>query len=491
MGAIKNSLLQALFGEQKKTLTENGATAYNTADAGALLDLFALAGSMRSRLSDVEKKYTAALLEDRLLAAKLAFYTRDIRGGIGERDAARRMFVTMAKMEPELMRRNLALIPEYGRWDDLLVLMDTGLREDVIRMISDQMAKDLAAMAEGAPVSLMAKWLPSVNTSSAETRTKAYRLAKAMGMNEREYRKALSALRSYINVTEVRMSDKDYGNIDYEAVPSYAMKNYRKAFARNDAQRFSEYMAAVEKGDAVIRSTTLYPYDIVEKYATHYGKCEVDRVLEAQWKALPNYIEGENNFLIMVDVSGSMFGRPMATSVGLGIYFAERNKGAFADTFMTFTDVPKLMKIRGESLRDKVASVFAAGVGYNTNLEAAFDMILKTAVRNRIPAEEMPVSIIVISDGEIDFLTRQTRWGFVDEMKERFAKSGYTLPNLVLWNVESRHDVFHASGFAENVQMCSGQSASTFRTLLSSMGMNPYEYMLKVLNDPRYDAVTA
>lgn len=492
---MENRFLNGLMNEQSRTLTENGASAMNTAGAGAVLDLFAVSGSLRSRPETVDAKFAAALAEDRLLSAKLAFYTRDIRGGLGEREAARRMFRILAVQYPDIMRRNLALVPEYGRWDDVIGLMDTPVCDNAVLMIAEQLSKDLNAMKEGRSISLLAKWMPSVNTSSEATRRAARRLAKALGMSERTYRKTLAALRSYLNVTEVRMTEKDYENIEYASVPSYAMRNYRQAFRRNDAKRFGEYLASLEKGETVIRAATLYPYDIVEKYTNSHGwgsvlNCAPDPVLEEQWKALPNYIEGENNFLIMVDVSGSMIGRPIATSVGLGIYFAERNKGAFRDTFMTFTSTPKLMKVSGSTLHAKVQSVFAAGVGYNTDLEAAFDLVLRTAVKNRIPQEEMPVSLIVISDGEIDRLRSQTHWGFVDEMKQRFADAGYVLPNLVLWNVDSRQDTYHASGFSANVQLCSGQSASVFKALISGVGMTPYEYMLSVLNDPRYEAVT-
>lgn len=492
--AMKESkLLKALDYRQTLTLTENGATAYNTS-GDALLDLFAQAGSLRCRMDAVDRKFALALTEDRLLAAKLAFYTRDARGGLGEREAGRHMFAVMADMEPEIMRRNLALIPYFGRWDDVIALMDTPVHDDVIAMIREQLERDMEAVKNGEPVSLLAKWLPSINTSSRRARLSGARIARELGMSERNYRKTLSALRSALNVTEVRMTARDYDSIRYESVPSYAMKNYRKAFARNDRQRFTDYMERVEKGDAVIRSAVLYPYDITEKYIVYSGwragMRAVDSVLEAQWKALPNYVEGENNFLVMVDVSGSMYGRPMATSIGLGIYFAERNKGAYANTFMTFTDVPRLVRISGDTLRDKIASVLAAGVGYNTDLELAFETVLETAKSCRMPQEEMPKSIIVISDGEIDSLTRQTKWGFVDEMRSRFAEAGYIMPNLVLWNVESRQDVFHASQKTYGVQMCSGQSASVFLSLIRNVGTDPYEYMLKVLNDERYDAVT-
>lgn len=493
-----NSLLEALGQELALTHTENGAIALNDT-CSALLNLFGIAGSMRTRIPEVAPKFSDAMDEDALHAAKLAFYTRDIRGGLGERDIARVMFRTMAIQDPDLARKNLRYVPEFGRWDDMLVFIDTPVEDDAVKIISEQLVNDMENMRNGKPVSLLAKWMPSINTSSYETKKVARVLASKLGMTERDYRKSLSALRAYLNVTEVRMTEKDYDSIRYEAVPSYAMQKHRAAFFKNDTENFKAFLEKLKKGETKVNAATLFPYDIVEKYMYPNGSEDYflrdnvilpDEILEKQWQALPNYIEGENNFLIMVDISGSMTGRPMATSVGLGIYFAERNKGAFANTFMTFTDVPRLVKLKGKSLAEKVSNVLSTKVGYNTNLELAFETVLRTAVKNHVPAEEMPKSIIVISDSEIDRLTFQTRWTFVDEMKQRFKDAGYELPNLVLWNVESRNDVYHASGYSENVQMCSGQSASVFKSLLSSVGMTPYEYMLSVLDDPRYEVIT-
>lgn len=489
----ENLLLKGLSEELNWTLTENGELALSSTGSGALLDLFALAGSLRSRVKDVPVKFACALAEDKLLATKLAFYARDIRGGLGEREAARAMFLTLANVHPDIMRKNLGLVAEFGRWDDLLVLLDTPVAEDVVALVKKQLESDVSLAKEHKPVSLLAKWLPSANTSSHATRRMARRLAKALGMDEKDYRKTLSMLRRHLNVTEVDMSAKEYGNINYEAVPSMAMNRHRAAFWRNDKERFGAYMEQVKSGRKKINAGALYPYDIVKKYTDkitgYHWALEMDPVIEEQWKSLPNYIEGENNILIMVDISGSMMGRPIATSIGLGIYFAERNKGAFSNVFMTFSQVPDLVAIKGNTLMEKVACVAKSKWGYNTDLEAAFDVLLKTAVKKHVPREEMPSGIIVISDGEIDCVLRQTKWTFVDEMKDRFQKAGYELPNLVLWNVESRHDVFHALGDAENVQLCSGQSASVFKTLLNSLNTTPYEYMLSVLNDPRYDAV--
>ena len=209
--------------------------------------------------------------------------------------------------------------------------------ETIVPLLYEQLIKDIQNKKSGESISLLAKWLPSINASNADTIKKGKYLAKCFGMSEKRYRKTLADLRAYLDVVEVKMSADRFNQIDYGSVPSKAMNNYRKAFLRQDEERFNAYLAQVAKGKANINASVLYPYDIVEKYLSGGA---YDEVLEAQWKALPDYVDGDKRFLVMADVSGSMYGRPMATSVSLAIYFAQRNKGPFANTFMTFSNRP-------------------------------------------------------------------------------------------------------------------------------------------------------
>ena len=268
--------------EQNKKLTENGATALNSSGT-ALLDLFATSGALRERNDkEIENMFIKAMVEDKALATKLAFYTRDIRGGLGERKTARIMFKALANHYPQIMLDNIHLLFEYGRCDDLLSLLDTEIESDVIELITKTLKEDLANMIKGKTISLLAKWLPSVNTSSIKTRKLAIKIANALNMSQKEYRKTLSSLRAYLNVTEVRMSSKDYSLIKYDEVPSYAMHNYSNAFRRNDLDRFTTYLESLKKGETKINSSTLYPYDIIEKIL--YSNNVDNTVLEEQWK---------------------------------------------------------------------------------------------------------------------------------------------------------------------------------------------------------------
>lgn len=466
--------------ETGATLTENGGLALSTT-GDKLLNLFAVLGALRSRPTDVIDKFDAAFRENADLATKMAFYGRDVRGGLGERAVGRLMLRELALLYPEVVVANFKNIVKFGRYDDLFVLFDTPVETDMIKFVKMQLVSDKRHMDKHESVSLLAKWMPSINASSEHTKALAHRFVKALNTTPREYRKTLSALRKYIDVTEVKMSANKWTDIDYKAVPSNAMSNYGSAFARHDYEGFNRYMDAVKSGDVKINASTLYPYNVIE---TMYGNRDV---AEAQWKALPNYVEGDNNFLIMADVSGSMMGRPMATSVGLAIYFAERNHGAFANKFMTFTDIPQIVDVTGDDLFEKYCSV-TDHVGYNTNLEAAFDAILSTAVRTKCPQADLPKALVIISDMEIDYWDGGSLT-FTEEMRNRFAEHGYEMPKLVYWNVDSRKDTFLASKNDPNAILVSGQSASTFKNLIKGIDLSAYEIMVQTLNDPRYDCV--
>ena len=474
------SFMDDLEIETSVTLTENGGRALSTT-GDKLLNLFAVLGALRTRPADVIEKFDAAFRENADLATKMAFYGRDVRGGLGERAVGRLMLHHLAMINQEVVKANLKNIVEFGRWDDLFVLFDTPCADAMVEFVKLQLVSDECHMDKHESVSLLAKWMPSINASSEHTKALAHRFIKAFNITPRNYRKTLSALRKYIDVTEVKMSANKWTDIDYKAVPSNAMSNYGSAFARHDYEGFNRYMDAVKSGDVKINAATLYPYNVIE---TMYGNRDV---AEAQWKALPNYVEGDNNFLIMADVSGSMMGRPMATSVGLAIYFAERNHGAFANKFMTFTDIPQIVEVTDGTLYEKYRSV-TRHVGYYTNLEAAFDTILSTAVRTKCPQEDLPKALVIISDLEIDYWDGGSLT-FTEEMRKRFADAGYEMPKLVYWNVDSRKDTFLASKNDTNTILVSGQSASTFKNLVKGIDLSAFEIMVQTLNDPRYDCV--
>ena len=483
-----NEFVKAVNAHNNMTFTENGQSAYKSSEHSKVLDFFAVAGALRTREeSDIKTKMQEAYDENPALAIKLLFFLSDIRGGLGERRTFRIALKWLASNAPEMVVNNLANIVHYNRWDSLFVLRGTHCENDMLLFIRDQMRDDVLNAKKGESISLLAKWMPSVNTSSKETRELANWFVKRLGLTPKTYRVALSFLRDKLKVVETTMSDKRWDEITYEQVPSRAMTLYRRAFGRQDEERFGEYMDEVKTGAKKINAGTLYPYDIIEKMIAH-PRVREDAVLEAQWKALPNYVEGENNFLIMADVSGSMYGRPLATSVGLALYFAERNQGVFHNLFMTFSGNPRFVKVKGHNLATRVVNAANADWQMNTDLDKAFNKILELCVQNKVPKADVPKALVIISDMEID---RCTNIGgdFMSMQKAKFAEYGYPLPNLIFWNVESRKDTFLVDGNRPGVQLASGQSASTFKAILKGVGLTPYQAMLECLNDERYDRV--
>lgn len=467
------------------TRTENGAVAINTT-GNACLDLFGSIGSLRETDENrIHTLFAEAYKENPLFATKIAFYARDIREGLGERKTFRTLLKYMAEMHPDDLRQNLDLIGVFGRYDDLYCLIGTPLENNMWAAMKNQFEEDLDNLNKGNAISLLAKWIKTADASSKETRKLGILTAQKLGYPVYNFKRIVRIMRKHIGVVESLMSANRWNEIKYSEVPSRAMMIYQNAFMRHDEERFSEFTNRATNGEEKINSSTLFPYDIVEKIL--YGH-EDSKVLEAQWSQLQNYIDEGTNAIVMADVSGSMCGRPMATSIGLAIYFAERNKGDYHNLFMTFSGNPQIVTLRGETLSQKIRNVSKADWGYNTDLKAAFDNVLDIAIENNTPKEDMPKSIIVISDMEIDYCGNR-EWAFYDKMAHKFQKHGYEIPNIVFWNVNSRHDVFHADKSRKGVQLCSGQSVTVFKQLMGCIGYTPIEMMEKVINSGRYECI--
>ena len=475
--------------EENWTRTENGAVAIKST-GDKCLDFFGTCGALRDADDiRVQRIFADAYAEDPLTATKILYYLRDITEGCGERKVFRNLIKYCAVHHPEAIRPNLDLIGIYGRWDDVYALVGTPLEDEMWSVVKKQLEMDVEAMNNQEDVSLLAKWLKTADASSKNTRQLGIMTAKKLGYEVREYKRIIRALRKYIKVVEGLMSTGQWDKIKYSAVPSRAMMIYRNAFYKHDEERFKEFTNKAITGEVKINSSTLYPYDIVEKFLYQRVNSDEEKVLEAQWRQLPNYVDEGTNALVIADVSGSMYGRPMATSIGLAMYFAERNKGDYHNLFMTFSSNPNIVNVKGETLRQKINFIKGVDWGMSTNLKAAFEKVLDIALKNNTPVEDMPKSIIVISDMEIDHCGSND-WTFYDQMKERFAEVGYEIPNIVFWNVNSRNDTFHADSKRKGVQLCSGQSTTTFKQLMGCVGMTPVEMMMKVINSERYEPIT-
>lgn len=490
---------EAMRNEQKNmTRTENGALAFKST-LDRCLDLFAVIGALRESKADrIEGLFEKAYRQNPLLATKILFYGRDIREGLGERETFRKLLTYMAHKHPEALVDNLKLIGVYGRYDDLYSFIDTPLEDMMWAVMKEQFEEDVRNLHAGKNISMLAKWIKTADASSKATRRLGILTAGKLGYQVYEFKRIVREMRKKINIVEALMVQGNWDKINYSEVPGRAMMIYRKAFVNHDRERFSDFISAVASGNNKINAATLFPYDIVEKMM--YGESghrfyrndideESERVLEAQWANLPDYVESGTNAVVVADVSGSMSGRPMASSIGLALYFAERNTGDFHNLFMTFSDKSEIVTVKGKTLREKIYNASREDWGGSTNLRSAFERILAIAIKNKIPAEDIPKSVIVISDMEINYCSNRD-WTFYDEMKYQYESCGYELPNIIFWNVNSRNDVFHADKNRKGVTLCSGQSVTTFKQLIGSVGKTPVQMMEETINSERYEQIS-
>ncbi len=484
-------MLYALRQMANRTRTENGAATPLTTRSD-VLDLFATVGALRSASDrEIVSRFQRAWGEDRDLAVRTLFYARDIRGGLGERRVFRVLLRYLAQAEPETVRRNLRAVAEYGRYDDLLELIGTPCERDLMVLIAEQLREDLRRDENGEPVSLLAKWLPSVNASNQDAVRMAKTIARALDMTDAAYRKMLTRLRARIRILENNLRERDY-TFDYQAQPSRAMFVYRRAFLRNDEERYRAFMDQVAAGKATLHTASVNPCDLVQQALDFRGTPAERQVLDTTWNALENFTDGRNA-LCVVDTSGSMFwmGKPVpfAVAMSLGLYFAERNTGAFRNHFITFSEHPRLIEIKGRDLVDRVNYCETFSECANTNIQAVFELVLNAAVANRVPQKELPETLYIISDMEFDACSRNADLSNFEYARSRYASHGYKLPNLVFWNVQSRNVQQPVTKDERGVALVSGYTPRLFTQVVT--GKTPYQLMLEVLNGERYRALCA
>lgn len=486
--------------------TEKGSLGYVT-EGHKLVDLNFAIPSFRKEIDIC--LFEEALRENKNLALKWLLYLRDIRHGVGERKSFREFVYALIYIDFKLARKFIATVPieEYGRWDDVVAIMwyvvkecppeATVIAKDLFEKIKGQLETDKANMNSGKPVSLLAKWLPSENTSSKQTREIASFIRMSLGMNPRTYRKTLSALRKYIDVVERKMSANQWDKIDYEKVPSLAGLNYRDAFIKHDSDRYNAYVQSVNSGEKKINANAMFLHDIVRKYNAH-GIFQKDDTLEVMWKA-QNKVEGFSDTLVVHDGSGSMLDHIPNSGVtaldvadAITLYCAMNNEGAYKDKFVTFSSRAQVVDLGGvDSLHEKLSILHHYGDWSNTNVASVFNLVLRTAVKNNIRQEDMPKSILIISDMEFDEAedcAANRDDTPIEVCKKHFAEHGYVLPKMIFWNVNSRTNLMPITQNENGVLLLSGFSKNLMDMVMSSE-IDPYKALVKILNSGRYDCI--
>lgn len=506
--SFMQNMKQMLNEEYNTALTENGAIAYKTSGK-ALLDLNFRVSSFRNESEEtIVNAFVKAYYENPELALRWMFFAGDIREGLGERRLFKTLFLYLTQNHREIAKALMLLIPEYSRWDIVVELINTTLAEEAVAMIQKQLKEDHIHMEQGKSISLCAKWLPSENASSKEKKRFASILAKKLSMTKKQYRQTLSVYRKYLNLVEIMMSSRKWAEIDYEKVPSRANLIYNHAFLRNDEYRRRAFLEAVKKGEKKLHAAVLYPHDIVHNYFQRSVWTErllpKDDALEELWKALPDYVQENGNTLCVADGSGSMvspIGKTTITCLevadALAIYFAEHCRGQFHNCYITFSQNPQFVDLsNGKTLHDKIEITLNYHKAENTNIQAVFNLILDTAVKNHMTKEELPKNILILSDMEFDMATRVNRNNqlvfpnkkLFHVIAKEYEQKGYQLPRLIFWNICSRTNTIPVKENDLGVALVSGFSPTIMKMVLSNE-IDPYKLLINQLMKPRYDAI--
>lgn len=466
--------------KNQTTRTTNGMKARKSS-ANACVDLFYNIGASRGK--NIVPAFTAAYVENSDLALRIVQWARDARGGSGERQLFRDILVHLEKTNPEDASRLMAKIPELGRYDDLLVFKTQPLKAQAYTMLGDALR---------ARNGLAAKWTPRKGEVAREIR-------EFFGMTPKQYRKSLVAL---TNVVETQMCAQDWDNINYNHVPSVAHARYKKAFGRHGTT-YAEYVTKLVKGEAGVKinAGAVYPYDVLKGAINKYSRSSMSKTeldaLQAQWDALPNYI-GDADVLPMVDSSGSMTCSAggynsksgmscLDVALSLGLYFADKNKGKFADCFLTFSRTPKLVNLKG-NINQKIDQMNTGEVA-NTNLNAAFDLILKTAVQNKVPQAEMPGTLVIFSDMQFDGAVDGKDESAIKMMERKYKEAGYALPRVVFWNLNAAYGNTPVKFDKSGTALVSGFSPALATSVMANdlEDFTPEAVMLKTVMKSRYD----
>lgn len=485
------------------SLTENGAIGYKSSKS-ALVDINYKVASLRNSSEDeIVTLFDAAFKENKEHALKWLFFARDVREGLGERRLFRICYKRLFELDNILFKQNLHNIAEYGRWDDVVSLIGIsyGSDEHIKDIIAQQLNQDLSNFDEGKPISLLAKWLPSENASSQKTKALAKKIIKLLGMSPRQYRLTLSKLRAYSDVVETQMCSNEWSMIDYQKVPSLANLKYKDAFMKHDMERRLDYLSSVSKGESKLNMKVATPVDVASRYrAGRWNIKDFDPTLELAWKNLKDIMVEDT--IVVADGSGSMLVSvsneitALDVANSLAIYTSEHNSSIYKDKYITFSNKPRFVDFsKADSLYEKLQIAKEYSEVSNTNIEAVFDLILQTAIKNKLPQSQMVKNILIISDMEFD--SAQKMWcndnpvltqPLFDLIKRRYSDAGYALPKLIFWNVNSRTKTIPLIENELGVALVSGFSQNVLKMVMTN-NLNPYDILIETITSPRYDAI--
>jgi Domain of unknown function (DUF2828) len=471
----------------------------------------------------------------------MAFQTRDIRGGKGERVLFYEMMVALYEADPKMTVAMLPLIAEYGCWRDVFEIWQgiPALEPAIIELVRSAYLANVAHYEknEVSKMNLLPKWLPREKSKTFVGLAK--KIVKAIYEDKESERKRLvmyrttcSKMNLALKTVEVNMCGKTWSKIQPETVPGRCMKLHDDAFLNvkkneklrypNDEDRmacrahFQAFAKELENGTKKVHgANVIYPHELVVKLESQCGK-DQEAIIQGQWNSIREETlkgGGLGKAVALCDFSGSMSGIPIGVSKALGILISECTHPAFRDHILTFDAVPLWHSFVGKkTLKEKLKSLQGAGQGLNTDFYRACRMILNRMIQHKVPVGEEPEDLIVITDmGFDDASTPHSGHGYIrarspswqpllERIRREFVEEGETLygagkswkpPRIVVWNVSTAFKDFHATADQEGVVQLSGWSPSILKALQTGRVsvQTPYEGMRALLDDVRYDPV--
>lgn len=464
----------------------------------------------------------------------MAFQTRDIRGGKGERKLFYQFIEALHQVNPVETERMLSLVPEYGCWRDLWEIWQRipALESAILELVHHTYMKSVNYMRLGPSreMGLLAKWLPREKSKTFPGLAKKiaqhiYRSELVPTKQMMYYRTMCSEMNRALKTVEVNMCGKSWAQISPEAVPGRCLKIHDKAFLNEPTKKaidgelrfpddedrmecrahFQEFVEGLKAGTKKAHgANVVLPHELVVKTEVHGTSADQHAIIQAQWDGIREETVkggGLGKSVAMCDFSGSMYGTPMEVSKALGVLISEITHPAFRDHILTFDAVPQWHSFVGKkTLKSKLESLRGCGQGLNTDFYKACQCIIERMVQNKVPVGEEPEDLIVITDMGFDAASTPRSshtlpaWETqLVRIRREFQEAGnWKPPRIVIWNVRAEYKEFHAKAGEDGVVQLSGWAPSMLKALQVGVKVQtPYEGMRHILDDARYDAVRA
>jgi hypothetical protein len=486
----------------KDAYTWNGAisnSSMGTDKFSTILEYFAKAGTYTGRSqADVNTSMGRIFADDEATALKVVFglrlITRKPKGvsgieesqtGYGRKDEFYKAVVWLHTHKPEMLYRNLRLIPVFGCWKDLMQepLVDVLDRNKVYELIKENLDD-----------SLMRKYLPQIR-SKKHTRTErdgkriawAKGLCTFLGINTKEYRKLKTSGAAHI--WQKQMSSKQWEAINFNGIPGKAMllhtsrkgKDKQTVFERHgQVARLTEWVL----GQKSVKFTG-YPYELLkaaEKKPSMIQKIIYDKQFETVIEPMRNHKLG--NVLACLDISGSMGCEVMKgvsamdICLSMGIVFSALNTGYFQDTVCGFSDQAIIAKLKG-GFCDRLHFIktdrnFQDVAWGSTNFQGVIDLLVKVRKEHPdIPVEQYPETLLIISDMQFNAAGRGNAETNYEVARKKLQDVGLPAVRIIWWYVNGAGKDFPSTMDDKGVYMLGGFDPVNIKALMGLDSTSP------------------